>query len=296
MADEVEIAAIGTLGGLFRRTDPPILPPDAVCENCATPLKGAWCYICGQEFSPPHRSIGALFAEAFEGMFHTDGRLWKTLARLMLHPARLTHDYVEGKRAPQAPPFSVFLVVVLIFVFIGGLSETISTPRNPIGSSGTAALVPSTTPAVDDSRLFSWIKARERIALAQPERFVLVAETWEHRLAILMLPIFTGLLAISFAFKTRFRMQDHLVFSMHSLSFAGLVLSASMLLALVIGDWAMLLWVFPPIHLFVHMRGFYRTSVLGTVARMGLLVVGSSLSFIALLFALILVSLSAMSA
>ncbi len=132
--------------------------------------------------------------------------------------------------------------------------------------------------------------------MAQPERFAMVAETWEHRLAIVMLPIATLLLTALFAFDRRFLVHDHLVFSMHSFAFAGLVLAAAMLAAVVVGDWAVWLWLLLPLHLFFHMRGFYRTSVPGTLARMGLLYGVSAVCFVSLLFALILISLSAMTA
>ncbi len=296
MADEVEVATLGTLSGLFRRTHPHVPPSGAVCENCATLLRGSWCYACGQEYGETRRSIADLVCEAFEGLFHADGRLWRTLPRLMLNPAQLTADYVQGKRAPQAPPFSLFLVMVVLFVFISGATEKHAAAPATAGSSGSAALIAGAAPSVDDSPLYAWIKARERVALSQPERFSMVADTWEHRLAIVMLPISALLLTAMFAFNRRFLVHDHLVFSMHSFAFAGLVIAASMLAGVFVGDWAMWLWLLLPVHLFFHMRGFYQTSAGGTLARMGLLYGVSAICFVFLMFALILISLSAMTA
>jgi hypothetical protein len=295
MADEVEIAALSSLSGLFRRSERPAPPPGAVCENCATRLKGSWCYVCGQEFARPRRSVGDILGDAFEGMFHADGRLWKTLPRLLLHPGQLTRDYVSGKRAPQAPPFSVFLVVVVIFVFVGGATEKHVAERSSGQAPAPGVLAERTVPAADDTPLLAWIKTRERVAEAQPERFAMVAETWEHRVALVLLPVSTLLLAALFAFDKRVRVHDHLVFSMHSLAFAGLVVSAGMLASMVVGGWATWLWLLLPIHLFVHMRGFYRTSPAGTVLRMGALFAGSAVCYLVLVFALIALSLWSMS-
>ena len=49
-----------------------------------------------------------------------------------------------------------------------------------------------------------------------------------------------------------------------------------------------------PAHLFFHMRGVYRTSVLGALARMAVLGVLSACGFIVLLLLLVLVGLNAM--
>ena len=296
MADEVEIAALGVLSGMFRRSEPPAPPAGAVCENCVTLLQGPWCYVCGQEYGHRRRSVADLAFEAFEGMFHADGRLWKTLPRLLFRPGTLTRDYVNGKRAPQAPPFSVFLIVVVLFVFVGGTTGHQSGSSEPVQNPAAPSPAASTFAAADDSSLAGWIKTREQVARAQPERFAIVAETWEHRLAIVMLPISTLILAALFAFNKRFLVHDHLVFSMHSLAFAGLVLSACMILALALGDWAVWLWVLLPIHLFFHMRGFYRASVPGTLVRMAFFYVGTSISYVLLLFVLVMFSLAAMTA
>lgn len=300
MSDEVEMATIGSLGGLFQRTKHHAIPAGAKCDNCATELHGQWCYLCGQEYSGARRSIAHLLYEAFEGMFHADGRLWKTLPRLFLKPGQLTRDYIEGKKAPQAPPFSIYLVVVVLFVFVGTLAEKPLPPINhtyvPAAGSADAIrqakMIKLYTPKAGDSAAQKWFDARAMAALADPERFRLTAESWEHRAAILMLPIAALLLSAIFVFQRRFYVYDHLVFSMHSLAFVGLVLTASTIVyALFGGAWAALLWLLLPVHLFVHMRGFYGSSTFGTLARMALLFVTSAIAFSLLLFALVVVSL-----
>jgi hypothetical protein len=49
-----------------------------------------------------------------------------------------------------------------------------------------------------------------------------------------------------------------------------------------------------PVHLFFHMRGVYRTSVVGTIVRMGLLFVGSIIGGILIFLGLLWVGLSGM--
>jgi hypothetical protein len=108
-----------------------------------------------------------------------------------------------------------------------------------------------------------------------------------------MLPISALFLSLLFVFQRRFYVFDHLIFSMHSLSFQGLLLSLIFLLNGLssAAGWLVLL---APVHLFVHMRGTYQTSTPGALLRMVLLFVGSAIAFLFLALGLIWVGLSAM--
>jgi len=104
------------------------------------------------------------------------------------------------------------------------------------------------------------------------------------------------LLSIAFIFQRRFYLFDHTIFSLHSLSAMGVLIITVMLLGTVIGDSASFLLLPAPWHLFVHMRGVYRTSVLGTLIRMFLLFVGSLVAAAFLFIGLIAVGLNGMGA
>ncbi|MEF3019414.1 DUF3667 domain-containing protein, partial [Pseudomonas aeruginosa] len=86
---------------------------------------GPWCYHCGQLGADFHRSTFHLIAEAFESFFHADGRLVRTLPRLIVAPGRLTHDFLAGKRAPQIPPLRLFLVSVLLLFLAGEATHAV---------------------------------------------------------------------------------------------------------------------------------------------------------------------------
>jgi hypothetical protein len=101
---------------------------------------------------------------------------------------------------------------------------------------------------------------------------------WANRLAVLALPIAALLLSVLFLFKKNVYVFDHLIFSMHSLSFQGLLLSAMF----VGGIWMEQAWWglwLCPVHLFFHMRGTYRSHILTTLIRMFVLFIGSSIAF-----------------
>ena len=259
----------------------------APCPNCGTTLAGPWCYACGQKGEDYHRSIWLLVAEAFEGLTHLDGRLWTTLPRLLVRPGMLTRDYLDGHRASQLPPFRMFLVVLILVFFAGSLNLR----HDPIQFNVKPAdvqLDPAMRQAVGQSPTSQWLTEKAQHALTEPEGLLNAMEHWSHDFAILMLPIAALLLSLLFVFQRGVYVFDHLVFSMHSLAFQGLLLTAVFAGTMALSGAAWLL-VLAPVHLFVHMRGTYRTSVVGTLARMALLFVGSATAFTFLMLGLVFI-------
>jgi len=292
VSHELEAAAADSVGGFFSRKPKHALPVGTPCPNCETPLEGPWCHQCGQKGEEFHRSIGHLAAEAFEGLTHFDGRFWTTVPDLILKPAKLTRGFLDGRRAPQIPPFRLFLVVVLLVFLAGGLGDNNKAHVVDAGGGARTLSAPGmklkfedTPPAAikmgaqdgkgSTSGFERWLEERGNAAVRNPEAFGHALESWGHRLAVLALPIAALLLGLLFVFQRRFYLFDHLIFSMHSLSFQGLLLSAGFLLNLAPGQLGDLLVFVAPVHLFVHMRGVYGTGVFGTLIRMLLLFFGS---------------------
>ncbi|GAA0651936.1 DUF3667 domain-containing protein [Brevundimonas lenta] len=124
-----------------------------------------------------------------------------------------------------------------------------------------------------------WFDARIAAVRDDPARFSLILEIWAHRVAILALPVSALMLTLLFAFNRRYFVFDHVIFSMHSLSFQLLLLIAIMGLSIVTGPVAWwLLWL-APAHLYLHMKGAYQRSVFGTLARMFVLFVLTTCTF-----------------
>lgn len=128
-----------------------------------------------------------------------------------------------------------------------------------------------TSAVANDTQLSAmqhWAQTRYDAVKDDPERFALLLEIWGHRIAILALPVSALMLTLLFAFNRRFYVFDHLVFSMHSLSFQMLLLIVIFLLSMLIGGAAWWLLLASPVHLFLHMKGAYQRSTIGTLARM----------------------------
>jgi Protein of unknown function (DUF3667) len=288
MSQELEIAAVDALGGFVR----PKGEAHGVCANCGTALQGPWCHACGQSAEDFHRSSWKLFAEVIEGLLHMDGRVWRTLPSLMFRPGRLTRAYLDGHRAPQIPPLRLFLVVLLLVFFVGSLTyhgpktmTTVLDDKGHVLSVKTHKLTElsdsdkaAADKAIDESHfelngksdpgLEAWVKTQAKKVRADPEKYMMVLEKWSERFAFMLLPLSAILMSIVYVFQRRFYFFDHIVFSLHSLSAQGLIVTLMMALSPLIGSavW----WLLPamPVHLFVHMRGTYGSSWWGTLLRM----------------------------
>lgn len=317
MSQDLETAAAASAGGFlkWRRKPEHALPPGTPCANCATPLQGPWCHACGQLGEDFHRSASKLLMETIEGLFHFDGRLWRTLPDLALRPGKLTRSYLDGHRAPQIPPLRMFLVVLLLVFVTGSLGhnalvqmngdkagvearkETVDalkelTPEQRARVKDQASKVHLTIAGDKTNEAASeWLSTRLKKVIDEPERFKLVLESWGERFAFLMLPLSALLLSVAFVFKRGLYLFDHLIFSLHSLSFMGLLTALFFVLPNQIGG---LLLFLAPVHLFVHMRQVYGTSIIGTLLRMLFLFVGTTVGVSFLIIGLLAVGLSEM--
>ncbi len=269
------------------------------CFNCGASLQGAWCHECGQLGEDYHRAAHHLVWELFEGLFHADGRLWHTLPRLLFRPAALTRDYLAGKRASQVPPLRVFLIVLLLLFLVGeaisGVNHMQFVHIDAEDAKHVNDIKFSLYKPWDDA-LTQWTRTHVGAALAHPDQFVAAMASWAHDFAFLALPAYASILAVIFVFRRGFVLFDHLIFSMHSLSFLGLLIILTMLISAAAGTTPGALLALAPLHQFFHMRGVYRTSIIGTLLRLAVLVTAATIAFTLLLFPLVLIALAAVHA
>jgi len=90
----------------------------ANCLNCGARLRGQYCGSCGQRSRSRLISLWELLTDAFGDLFEIDSRLWQTVIPLLTRPGRLTHDYLQGKRARFMPPFRMYLVLSVLFFIV----------------------------------------------------------------------------------------------------------------------------------------------------------------------------------
>ena len=100
------------------------------CLNCKTPLVGSHCHACGQA-AHVHRTLGAYGHDLLHGVFHFEGKIWRTLPMLVWRPGELTRRYIHGERARFVSPLALFLFAVfLMFAVVGGLAGHMEAPSD----------------------------------------------------------------------------------------------------------------------------------------------------------------------
>lgn len=86
---------------------------EARCLNCGTGLIGTHCHVCGQS-AHVHRTLGAFAHDLLHGVFHFEGRIWRTLPLLLWQPGRLTREYIDGRRVSYVSPIALFLFTMFL--------------------------------------------------------------------------------------------------------------------------------------------------------------------------------------
>ena len=86
MAGEIEAAGELVSGALLGRAFEPNAGEGhgahGLCLNCGTTLIGPHCYRCGQT-GHVHRTLGGMAHEIVHGVFHFDGKFFRTLPLLV---------------------------------------------------------------------------------------------------------------------------------------------------------------------------------------------------------------------
>ena len=84
-----------------------------ICLNCGTALIGDFCHACGQT-GHIHSTLSSIGHDLLHGVFHFEGKIWRTLPMLVLHPGALTRRYIAGERARFVSPLALFLFFVFL--------------------------------------------------------------------------------------------------------------------------------------------------------------------------------------
>jgi hypothetical protein len=98
-------------------------PADA-CRNCGAHATGHFCPNCGQETRVALPTFAAFMREAAGRYVAMDGRLWRTLAALVLRPGQLTLEYFAGRRKRYIRPARLFLVLYLLLFAVIGILQS----------------------------------------------------------------------------------------------------------------------------------------------------------------------------
>ena len=106
------------------------------CANCGIERVGAYCHACGQP-GHLHKNLMGLVHDIAHGVFHFDGKVWRTLPMLAWRPGALTRRYVDGERAKFVSPMALFLFsVFLMFAVVSNLASSHHAESTTVTSHG----------------------------------------------------------------------------------------------------------------------------------------------------------------
>lgn len=183
------------------------------CPECETPLAGKYCHACGEKLPDQHDlSLKHFIGHGVHELTHFDSKTFRTLKMLVFAPGGLTADYLAGRRKRYVQPLRLFLVVFAINLFLytrPGI--TLYDIQFVIGPSGQAGVL--------DKKMER--KAEEK-HISKEAVYEQLNEHWQHDISLLQLGdalFFALFLAIV---NRRRYFVEHLIFSLHTLSFSFL--------------------------------------------------------------------------
>lgn len=93
---------------------------DKTCLNCGTFVEERFCPQCGQENTETRKSFHYLFTHFVEDLVHYDSGFWKTMKYLLFFPAKLTKEYLSGRRTAFVAPVKLYIFISFITFFLAG--------------------------------------------------------------------------------------------------------------------------------------------------------------------------------
>jgi len=89
------------------------------CPNCDKEFDSSYnyCPYCGQKNIDPNPKLKHFLSEFLSANFNLDSKIFITLKILMLKPAKLSKEFISGKRESYITPVRLYLFVSLIYFF-----------------------------------------------------------------------------------------------------------------------------------------------------------------------------------
>jgi hypothetical protein len=223
--------------------------PESNCLNCGAEVKGKFCSACGQENIDTRESFFHMVFHFVSDYFHFDSKFFRSLIPLFTKPGFLTKEYWEGRRAKYIHPLRVFFFSTIIFVIatssfykrFGNEFRTKvvhgDTTLAKYDSAYLASLPPNTklyVPSEKDSLTVQQIRDEKVAEARQLGKFKVSLDKVFSNLkyiTFLLLPIYAIYFRLAYR-KQRPYYVDHLIYSMHLMTFMYCLFSVTLFLPL----------------------------------------------------------------
>lgn len=94
---------------------------DKSCLNCGTFVDDKYCPKCGQENKESRESFFHLILEFIFDLVHFDSSFWKTTRYLLFSPAKLSLEYMSGRRKAYVNPIKLYIFISFITFLLPSL-------------------------------------------------------------------------------------------------------------------------------------------------------------------------------
>ena len=188
-----------------------------VCPECETTLVGDYCHACGEK-RPESRdlSIRYFFSEAAQELTSVEhSKLFHTLQALLFRPGFLTNEWKAGRRRRYLKPLNLCLGILALSFFAYSAYK-------PVSMFDIEKFIRESK-REDSMKVFERFAAKKRTTV--PELFDRLGEKWQRYVSLstlLFVGAFALVLQLVFVLGRRY-FVEHLVFSMHFISFSTLV-------------------------------------------------------------------------
>jgi len=96
------------------------------CTNCNYEVgdNDNFCSNCGQKTDEASLKIKYFIKDFLSANFNIESKISQTLKLLIFHPAKLTTEFIAGRKAKYISPIRLYLVISLVYFFIVSLDLT----------------------------------------------------------------------------------------------------------------------------------------------------------------------------
>lgn len=171
------------------------------CCNCGTRLQGAFCAVCGQKALPLNPGLREFVHELTHEMLHVDGKIYRSVQKLLLSPGFLTREQFEGRRARWISPIRLYLIFSIAYFAVAALRPT--TAGQVTSSRGSDQ---ETITALKGLGFESEQELQEALRHAQAK--------WAPRVMFVLVPLFAWLLRVAWR-RTQRNYPQHLYTALH---------------------------------------------------------------------------------
>ncbi len=232
------------------------------CENFFDP-DFKYCPYCGQENNPLDLRLKHIIGEFLSANFNLDSKLLRTLRLLIFQPAKLTQEYLAGKRQKYITPVRLYLIISLFYFLVLSLTPSnfsinIKTTGKEVNQEltntklGKTIWEKITTLQTPRGKKLFWQKMQKNFSAAM----------------FLFIPLTALVLALLFPGQRYY--AEHLVLTLHLQSLIFIALTLLNIIFLVTkSDWITFVKLLTILILsFIWLKKFYHLTAAGTLWRM----------------------------